>query len=95
MEQLHSRFLVSMPTTRALHTGSMLSLAQFPVTIAGERAHTHSHTLCSSPRWERQGAERLRAELSTRKHTLRRDKGESTEIIILQSASGMLGFWWE
>lgn len=45
--QLHCRFPVSMPTARALLTGSMLSLAPFPVTIASEGAHTHSltHTL--------------------------------------------------
>lgn len=74
-EQLHSSFPVSMPTARALHTGSMLSLAQFPVTIVGERAHTHSHTLYSSPQWERQGAEGLRAEpaeLSTPTHAQQR-----------------------
>lgn len=89
--QLHSRFLVSMPTTRALHTGSMLSLAQFPVTIAGERALTHSTPAHSGSDRERSGC----VLSSAQKHTLRRDKGESTDLIIFQSAFKMLGFGWE
>lgn len=49
---------------------SMLSVASSPLTIAGERARTHSHTrsVYSSSQWEWDGEERLPAGLQLQHH---------------------------
>lgn len=71
------RFPVSMPTAPWEHA----QFGSLPCNNSRRgSSHTLTHTLYSSPQWERRGAERLPAEPGepgTQKHTLPHNKGES------------------